>query len=46
MSRRDRRRPTAKRQRHTLADLYHERTNFQFIDRSWRWALLSGIAHR
>jgi preprotein translocase subunit SecF len=32
------------RRRHTLADLYHERTNFQFIDRSWRWALLSGAA--
>ena len=28
--------------RHTLADLYHERTHFQFIERSWRWALLSG----
>ena len=26
-------------------DLYHERTNFQFIDRTWRWAILSGIAH-
>src|SRR5262249_14484340 len=22
--------------------LYHERTNYQFIDRSWRWLLLSG----
>ena len=30
------------RKRHTLADLYHERTHFDFIDRSWRWALLSG----
>ena len=30
--------------RHTFADLYHERTNYQFIDRSWRWALLSGTA--
>jgi preprotein translocase subunit SecF len=29
--------------RHTLKDLYHERTHFQFIERSWRWALLSGI---
>jgi preprotein translocase subunit SecF len=29
--------------RHTLSDIYHERTNFQFIERSWRWALLSGI---
>jgi preprotein translocase subunit SecF len=28
--------------RETLSDIYHERTNFQFIDRSWRWALLSG----
>jgi preprotein translocase subunit SecF len=28
--------------RHTLKDLYHERTHFNFIDRSWRWALLSG----
>ena len=31
-----------KRQRHTWADLYHERTHFEFIDRSWRWAILSG----
>jgi preprotein translocase subunit SecF len=31
-----------KRNRHTLADFYHERTHFNFIDRSWRWALLSG----
>ncbi len=30
------------RRRHTLADLYHERTHFQFIERSWRWAVLSG----
>src|SRR6185437_2191755 len=29
------------RRRHTFADLYHERTHFQFIERSWRWALLS-----
>jgi preprotein translocase subunit SecF len=28
--------------RHRLADLYHERTNYQFIERSWRWAILSG----
>jgi preprotein translocase subunit SecF len=28
--------------RHTPADLLHERTNFQFIERSWRWAMLSG----
>ncbi len=27
---------------HTLADLYHERTEFQFIQRSWRWAIISG----
>ncbi len=31
-----------KRRRTTFADLYHERTNFEFIDRSWRWAVLSG----
>ena len=30
--------------RHTFGDLYHERTNYQFIDRSWRWAVLSGSA--
>ena len=30
------------RRRTTLADLFHERTNFNFIDRSWRWAVLSG----
>ena len=30
--------------RHTFGDLYHERTNYQFIDRSWRWAVLSGTA--
>ena len=34
--------PPVKRNRHTFADLYHERTHFQFIDRSWRWAVLSG----
>jgi preprotein translocase subunit SecF len=32
----------AKKQRHTWADLYHERTHFHFIEKSWRWALLSG----
>src|SRR5215470_14504526 len=32
----------APRRRHTLADFYHERTHFNFIDRSWRWLLLSG----
>jgi preprotein translocase subunit SecF len=31
-----------RRHHHTLADLYHERTHFNFIDRSWRWLLLSG----
>ena len=24
------------------ADLYHERTHFEFIERSWRWAVISG----
>lgn len=33
---------TARRRRHTLADIYHERTHFDFIDRSWRWVALSG----
>ena len=28
---------------HTLKDLYHERTNFDFLHRRWRWALLSGV---
>ena len=28
---------------HTLKDLYHERTNFDFLHRRWRWALLSGL---
>lgn len=32
-----------RRRRHTFADLYHERTNFQFIARSWRWGLVSGV---
>jgi preprotein translocase subunit SecF len=32
----------AKRRRNSLSALYHERSHFQFIDRSWRWALLSG----
>ena len=36
------RRAEPKKQRHTWADLYHERTHFQFIERSWRWAMLSG----
>jgi preprotein translocase subunit SecF len=30
--------------RHRFGDIYHEHTNFQFVDRSWRWALLSGGA--
>jgi preprotein translocase subunit SecF len=30
------------RRRHTFADLYHERTHFQFIKHSRRWAMLSG----
>jgi preprotein translocase subunit SecF len=34
--------PTPVKQRHTLSDIYHERTHFQFIERSWRWAILSG----
>lgn len=25
-----------------LSDLYHERTNFQFVARSWRWGIISG----
>lgn len=31
-----------KRRRHTLSDIFHERTNFDIIGRSWRWAILSG----
>jgi preprotein translocase subunit SecF len=31
------------RRRHTLKDLYHERTHFDFLHRKWRWALLSGL---
>ncbi len=34
--------PGTRRRRHTFGDIYHERTNFEFIARSWRWALLSG----
>ena len=34
--------PGAARKRHRFADLYHERTHYEFIDRSWRWAILSG----
>ena len=29
--------------RHTLKDLYHERTSFDFLHRRWRWALVSGL---
>ena len=29
--------------RHTLKDLYHENTYFDFLSRKWRWALVSGI---
>ncbi len=34
--------PTLEGKRHSIADIYHERTNFQFIQRSWRWGLISG----
>jgi preprotein translocase subunit SecF len=34
--------PRADGRRHTPADLYHERTNFDFTGRAWRWAILSG----
>jgi preprotein translocase subunit SecF len=34
--------PRADGGRHTPADFYHERTNFDFTGRSWRWAILSG----
>lgn len=42
--RRERRRPRLRRDglpRHTLSDILHERTHFQFVERSWRWALIS-----
>ena len=29
--------------RHTLKDLYHENTSFDFLHRRWRWALISGL---
>lgn len=35
--------PNLEGKRHTLSDLYHERTNYQFLRRKWRWALISGI---
>jgi preprotein translocase subunit SecF len=28
----------------TLRDIYHERTHFDFVGRSWLWALISGTA--
>ena len=28
--------------RHTLKDLYHEDTYYDFLHRRWRWALISG----
>jgi preprotein translocase subunit SecF len=34
--------PRADGRRHTPADFYHERTNFDFTGRAWRWAILSG----
>jgi preprotein translocase subunit SecF len=34
--------PPQRRKRHTLGDLYHERTHFQFIAHSRRWLILSG----
>jgi len=30
--------------RHRFADVYHETTNFQFMDRTWRWVVISGTA--
>ena len=29
--------------RHTLRDLYHEDTYYDFLHRKWRWALISGV---
>jgi preprotein translocase subunit SecF len=34
--------PRADGKRHTFSDLIHERTNYDFVGRAWRWALLSG----
>jgi preprotein translocase subunit SecF len=31
------------RRRHTLKDIYHENTQFDFVHRVWRWGLLSGV---
>ena len=35
-------RPERGRFRQALVDIYHEHTNFNFLGRVWRWALLSG----
>ena len=29
--------------RHTLKDLYHENTNFDFLHHRWRWVLISSV---
>ncbi len=29
--------------RHTIKDLYHEDTYYDFLSRRWRWALVSGV---
>ena len=29
--------------RHTLKDLYHENTNYDFLHRRWRWVLISSL---
>jgi preprotein translocase subunit SecF len=34
--------PNLEGKRHTLSDLYHERTNYDFLHRKWRWAIVSG----
>jgi preprotein translocase subunit SecF len=34
--------PRADGRRHTPADFYHERTNFDFTGRPWRWLIVSG----
>jgi preprotein translocase subunit SecF len=35
--------PNLEGRRHTLGDIFHERTNFQFTSRKWRWLVLSGV---
>ena len=35
--------PNLEAKRHTLSDLYHERTDYQFLHRKWRWAVVSGV---